>query len=145
MSVNNLMEIDKNYVSAIDKFLTKFNETQPKLPSEEEEIIKHARIFKLRDNPETTKENELWEKLSIDIKTKSLNENLKFISLMSNEYNIDKKNIIKNYLNYIIRNRKSIVTNDFLCFVENIMHIPDLNIDYMIPLAILKLNTFFNN
>ena len=90
-------------------------------------------------------QDKLWDKLSIDIKTKNLNENLKFISLMSNEYNIDKKNIIKNYLNYIIRNKKSIVTNDFLCFVENIMHIPDLNIDYMIPLAILKLNKFFNN
>ena len=74
-------------------------------------------------------QDKLWDKLSIDIKTNSLNENLKFISLMSNEYNIDKKNIIKNYLNYIIRNKKSIVTNDFLCFVENIMHIPDLNID----------------
>jgi len=90
-------------------------------------------------------QDKLWDKLSIDIKTNSLNENLKFISLMSNEYNIDKKNIIKNYLNYIIRNKKSIVTNDFLCFVENIMHIPDINIDYMIPLAILKLNKFFNN
>ena len=90
-------------------------------------------------------QDKLWEKLSIDIKTKSLNENLNFISLMSNEYNIDKKNIIKNYLNYSIRNNKSIVTNDFLCFVENIMHIPDLNIDYMIPMAILKLNKFFNN
>jgi DNA polymerase III delta prime subunit len=90
-------------------------------------------------------QDKLWDKLSIDIKTNSLNENLKFISLMSNEYNIDKKNIIKNYLNYIIRNKKSIVTNDFLCFVENIMHIPDINIDYMIPLAILKLNNFFNN
>ena len=90
-------------------------------------------------------QDKLWDKLSIDIKTNSLNENLKFISLMSNEYNIDKKNIIKNYLNYIIRNKKSIVTNDFLCFVENIMHIPDLNIDYMISLTILKLNIFFNN
>ena len=90
-------------------------------------------------------QDKLWDKLSIDIKTNSLNENLKFISLMSNEYNIDKKNIIKNYLNYIIRNKKSIVTNDFLCFVENIMHIPDLNIDYMISLTILKLNFFFNN
>ena len=90
-------------------------------------------------------QDKLWDKLSIDIKIKSLNENLKFISLMSNEYNIDKKNIIKNYLNYIIRNNKSIVTNDFLCFVENIMHIPDINIDYMISLTILKLNFFFNN
>ncbi len=53
---------------------------------------------------------------------------------------MEKKNIIKNFLNYIIRNKKSIVNGNFLNFVENIMHIPDLNIEYMMPFTILKLN-----
>jgi replication factor C subunit 3/5 len=85
-------------------------------------------------------QTELWEQLSENIKHKDLKYNIEFITKVSNEYNMEKKNIIKNYLNYIIRNKKSIVNGNFLNFVENIMHIPDLNIEYMMPFTILKLN-----
>ncbi len=87
-------------------------------------------------------QEELWEKISFNIINKNLNENLKFISAISIEYNIEKKNIIKNYLNYLIRNKKNIINGDFLSFIENIMHISDLNINYMLPYTILKLNIF---
>ena len=90
-------------------------------------------------------QTEVWEKITDDIKNKVLDENLQFISKLSNEYNIEKKNIIKNYLNYLIRNKKHIINSSFLSFVENIMHISDLNIDYMLPYSILKLNIFLNN
>lgn len=85
----------------------------------------------------------LWDKITENIKNKELKYNVDFITKVSNEYNIEKKNIIKNYLNYIIRTNKEIITEDFLNFVENIMHINDLNIDYMLPFSILKLNKFF--
>ena len=84
-------------------------------------------------------QEELWEKITFDIKNKSLNDNLKIITKISNEYNIEKKNIIKNYFNYLIRNKKIIITSDFLSFIENIIHIPDLNNEYMLPYSILKL------
>jgi DNA polymerase III delta prime subunit len=87
-------------------------------------------------------QEELWEKLSIDIRDKTLDENLTFISKLSNEYNIEKKNIMKNYLNFLIRKKKYLRNSPFLSFVENIMHISDLNIDYMIPYSILQLNKF---
>lgn len=45
-----------------------------------------------------------------------------YISLISSKYNIDKKNIIKDFINYIIRNKKMQITEEFLNFVENIMH-----------------------
>ena len=90
-------------------------------------------------------QTELWEKITDDIKNKSLDVNLQFISKLSNEYNIEKKNIIKNYLNYLIRNKKHIINSSFLSFVENIMHISELNIEYMLPYCILKLNKFLNN
>jgi len=85
----------------------------------------------------------LWDKITENIKTKGLKYNIDFITKVSNEYNIEKKNIIKNYLNYIIRTNKEIITEAFLNFVENIMHINDLNIDYMLPFSILKLNKFY--
>tara|TARA_B110000967_G_scaffold8110_1_gene8151 strand:- start:3537 stop:4472 length:936 start_codon:yes stop_codon:yes gene_type:complete len=87
-------------------------------------------------------QDDLWNKMTENIKNATLDVNLQFIREISNDYNIEKKNIIKNYLNYIIRTHKDIVTITFLDFVENIMHIPELNIDYMLPLTILKLNTF---
>ena len=87
-------------------------------------------------------QEKLWEKISFNIINKNLNENLKYISSISNEYNIEKKNIIKNYLNYLIRNKKNIVNCNFLSFIENIMHISDLNISYMLPYTILQLNIY---
>ena len=87
----------------------------------------------------------LWEQMSNNIKKKGLNYNIDFITKISNEYNIEKKNIIKNYLNYIIRKNSSFVNDKLLGFVENIMHIPDLNIDYMLPFTILNLNKLFND
>ena len=58
---------------------------------------------------------------------------------------LKKKNIIKNYLNYIIRYNKELLSSEFLQFVENIMHVTELNIDYMLPLTILKMKTFLTN
>ena len=98
-----------------------------------EQIIHNKKIIRV----------ELWEKMTDHIKNKALKYNIEFITNISNEYNIEKKNIIKNYLNYIIRTCKHIVNTEFLNFVENIMHVSDLNIEYMLPFTILKLNKLF--
>ncbi len=87
-------------------------------------------------------QTDLWEKITVNMKDKSLKYNMEFITTMSSEYNIEKKNIIKNYLNYIIRYNKERVTSEFLQFVENIMHVTELNIEYMLPLTILKMKAF---
>ena len=81
----------------------------------------------------------LWNKLTDSIKNCSLDTNLNFFHEISNEYNIEKRNIVKSYINHIIRTRTYMVTPVFLNFVENIMHIIDINIDYMLPLTILKM------
>ena len=43
-------------------------------------------------------------------------------------YNIDVKNIIKDYLNYIIRHKQGWVNKKFLNFIEFIAHNPDSNV-----------------
>ena len=64
-----------------------------------------------------------WDIILSKIKN---NENIhhieNYISLISSKYNIDKKNIIKDFINYIIRNKKMQITEEFLNFLENIMH-----------------------
>ena len=90
-------------------------------------------------------QTDLWDKITVNMKDKSLKYNIEFITNVSNEYNVEKKNIIKNYLNYIIRYNKELLSSEFLQFVENIMHVTELNIDYMLPLTILKMKTFITN
>jgi replication factor C subunit 3/5 len=82
---------------------------------------------------------ELWEKITHKINTSECNIIVNYMKEISTEYNIEKKNLLKNYLNYLIRNRSEIVTNDFLKFVEYIMHISDININYLLPYSIIQL------
>jgi replication factor C subunit 3/5 len=68
-------------------------------------------------------DNTIWENIIESIRKK---ENIEKINLYIHEisvkYNIDKKNIITNFLNYIIRNKETIVNKSFLSFVENLIH-----------------------
>ena len=61
---------------------------------------------------------------------------------ISYEYNIDIKNIIKEYLNYIIKHNKNIVSSSFLKFTEFVVHIKDSNIDNIINYFIINMKFF---
>ena len=87
-------------------------------------------------------ENSIWENIIELIKK---NENIDKINLyihnISVKYNIDKKNIIKDFLNYIIRNKSSTVNCNFLGFVENIIHSLNNN-QYNMSYCISSLSSF---
>jgi replication factor C subunit 3/5 len=79
-------------------------------------------------------DDSIWKALFEMIKSKRpMKELTSFINKTSVKYNIDKKNIMKDFLNYIIRNKgDQIMCFDFLNFVENIMHFEDCkNSDYV--------------
>jgi replication factor C subunit 3/5 len=88
--------------------------------------------------------NELvWAELYNKIKKNS--ENLgDFVSFIGNKYNMDKKNIIKNFLNYIIRNHEEHITPKFMDFVEYIIHMEECNINNYTNYAVTKLKTLLN-
>ena len=70
----------------------------------------------------------VWLNLIHKISTKEkINDVAAYVYDISTRYNVDKKNIIKDFINYIIRNRTDIVTREFLNFVENIMHSKNSN------------------
>lgn len=89
--------------------------------------------------------NEVWENL-LDLLSKRENiDKIKvYIRSLSVDYNIDKKNIIKDFLNYIIRNHTKYVANDFLNFVENLMHSQIQNTDTYICYSISKLSSLLS-
>ena len=88
-------------------------------------------------------DNDVWENIITKL---SHNEDIEsicfYIYSISTKYNIDKKNIIKDFLNYIIRNNPKIVTSDFLNFVENLMHSQNINNNSHIYYSISRLSSF---
>lgn len=82
--------------------------------------------------------NELIERLAKKDSLPSMNA---FIHHISTEYNIDKKNIIKNFLNYIIRNKPALVDSVFLNFAENIMHSNNSNNQLNVSYSMSRLSS----
>ena len=79
----------------------------------------------------------LYEKL---LKKKSLLLTSKYIQEISSDYNLDKKNIIKDFLNYIIRNKPCVVNKKFLSFVENIMHFQECQTNHYVNYVLVSLS-----
>ncbi len=77
--------------------------------------------------------NDIWENITTgladDKSYKLTDERFEKISI---EYNIDIKNIVKDYLNYLIRNNMKLVSSaKFLKFVETIVHLVEPNTEYI--------------
>lgn len=77
--------------------------------------------------------NYIWENITkglADDKSYKLTDEI--FENISIEYNIDIKNIVKDYLNYLIRNNTKLVSSaKFLKFVETIVHLVEPNTEYI--------------
>jgi replication factor C subunit 3/5 len=82
----------------------------------------------------------IWEDLYQRICTQDTVKNIeKYIHSISLLYNINKKNIIKDFFNYMIRKRCDVISCDFLKSVENIMHFENSNESYYVNYALTRL------
>lgn len=81
---------------------------------------------------------ELFEKLLHNEKIENINN---FIHSISLNYNIDKKNIIKDFLNYIIKTYPKYINSKFLDFVENLIHSQNQNNNIYINYLISRLSS----
>jgi replication factor C subunit 3/5 len=128
-----LVSIQKHFMSDIRSMINYMQSNQ--------DLIHECKIIK----------NDLWIQLTKYLKKNTTNttnaknikiENiLKKINKISRDYNIEPKNIIKNYLNYIIRNYK--ITPEFLYHIENIMHVQDCKTEHLLNYIVCKLKIFF--
>jgi replication factor C subunit 3/5 len=112
-------------------------------------------IVKLQNNEPILHiiDSDVWENIiQMIIKSKAsgkpFGENIEvvknYIHKISTEYNIDKKNIINDFLNYIIRNHSKYVSRDFLNFVENLMHSQIQNNNTHIYYSLSRLSSFLS-
>jgi replication factor C subunit 3/5 len=122
-----LISIQKHFMSDIRSMINYMQSNQ--------DLIHECKIIK----------NELWIQLTKYFKKSTKNIKidsiLKKINKISREYNIEPKNIIKNYLNYIIRNYP--ITTQFLYNIENIMHVQDCKTEHLLNYIIYKMKIFF--
>ena len=87
--------------------------------------------------------DEIWPTLIKKIKINNdIDTIYDFISNISIQYNVDKKNIIKEFLNYIIRKEPVMVTTEYLNFVENLIHTKNTNTKLHILYSISRLCAF---
>ena len=86
---------------------------------------------------------DVWENIIQMINKREKIDKIKgYVDNISIQYNVDKKNIIKDFLNYIIRNHIENVDNKFLNFIENLMHSQTQNNDIHIYYSLSKLSSF---
>ena len=87
-------------------------------------------------------DNVVWDELLNNIKNKEpIHKIQNDIYKISIDYNIDKKNIIKYFLNYIIKTHPEYITTNILNFVENLIHSQEQNINIYIYYFISKLSS----
>jgi DNA polymerase III delta prime subunit len=87
-------------------------------------------------------DNDIWEELLNKINNREKIEKINnYVHSISIDYNIDKKNIIKDFLNYIIKTHPKYVNNKFLDFVENLMHSQNQNINTYVNYLISRLSS----
>jgi len=94
-------------------------------------------------------DSDVWQNIYLKIQSKTdLTIIVNYINKMSIKYNIDKKNIIKDFLNYIIRNKHDDLFKkmpEYLNFIENIMHFEDCKNSYYVNYSISRLSSLIND
>ena len=89
--------------------------------------------------------NAVWDDLYRDIKANSpVRDLVDTTSAMTILYNVNVKNIVVEFLNYIIRSHKGAINVEFLNFVESIIHINDMCVDKYIDYAFFMLRRFLS-
>ena len=90
-------------------------------------------------------DSDVWENIiEMILKRENIEVVKNYIHKISTEYKIDKKNIINDFLNYIIRNKSKYVSKDFLNFVENLMHSQIQNNNTHIYYSLSRLSSFIS-
>ena len=98
-----------------------------------------------QDNEFNIIDNDVWENLISKLSKREKIDSIKdYVHSISINYNIDKKNIIKDFLNYIIRSHPKYVNKNFLNYIENLMHSQIQNNNIHIYYALSRLTSFIS-
>ena len=102
-------------------------------------MINYIQLNKKFLNKEKIIDEKKWQDIFSFLTKKTLPESREYLSDMSSIYDIEKKNIIKNLINYIIDNKDYKINKSFLNMIEFIVHDIDVSSDYYINYSLLAL------
>lgn len=88
--------------------------------------------------------NLIWKNLLDNIKNQDVNTVISEIFEISKKYNMEKKNIIKDFINYIIRNNKELVNSIFLDMTEFMYHDYECCSEHFLKYFIFKMKDLNN-
>ena len=138
ISISEKLNMSENTLNCIQKLYKSDIRSMINFMQSNQNIVKDDSDFHIIDN-------EVWENLlEMLLKREQLNNIKNFVHTMSIQYNIDKKNIIKDFLNYIIRNHPQHLCSDFLNFIENLMHSQIQNNNIHIYYSLSRLSSFIS-
>jgi replication factor C subunit 3/5 len=92
-------------------------------------------IIDKNNNSSILNESQTNSKIS---KINKHNDIINYFNTISIKYNIEMKNIIKDFINYIVRYKKYVCNENFFNFVEFIMHTQDINMNYLLNYIISR-------
>jgi len=87
----------------------------------------------------------VWEKIhSLLLSKKEIQENItNYINETSINYNMDKRNIIQTYFNYVIREHTTLITKEFLDLVETIINNNEAEIEHIIKFFVIFTKKYY--
>jgi replication factor C subunit 3/5 len=160
-SKESLINIQKIFKSDLRSMLNFMQSNQDIIKTNNKKRIQSNKITKTKIMNEETQEtiqindkesnmlfiieNKIWEDILNKLKNKDKIQDIcNYIHFISKNYNIDKKNILKDFINYIIRNNCIHLTSDFLDFIENLMLSQNYNNNNILIFYFLsKFSSFF--
>jgi DNA polymerase III delta prime subunit len=89
-----------------------------------------------------------WDEITHDLKTGGddvVRRVCDKINSMSRRCNSDRKNMMKSYTNYLIRNHPALITTTLLNKVENAMHVVECNADHLMHYLIINFAKCFRS
>tara|TARA_Y100001958_G_C21245945_1_gene575997 strand:+ start:2716 stop:3663 length:948 start_codon:yes stop_codon:yes gene_type:complete len=107
-------------------------------------MINYLQLNKNKEQKVITKK--VWEELFDGLKKPDdnyKNNCREKIDIIGQTYNINIKNTVKEFLNYVIREHHNYVTPKFLTFCETLMHIQETNTTYYKNYFIVQSRDFF--
>jgi replication factor C subunit 3/5 len=70
---------------------------------------------------------------------------ISYIHNISIQHNMDKKNIIQTYFNYVIRNHSDIIDKSLLDLIETILHNNETNTEYILPYFVIYTKKYYSD
>ena len=157
------MRFNQLPVSDINKFIMKVNvceglnlsnemiqSIQKQFNSDIRSMINHMQTNQdVQSGQHVILTDSTWDEITHDLKTGAGVNVVKTvcdkINAMSRQCNSDRKNMMKNYINYLIRQHPEFITSELLNKVENVIHAPECNTDHMMHYLIVNFAAHFSS